>query len=257
MSNSIFRKLVAALLLVGFALILTASHRPLLRAQTPEITLTYADNGSTQSVTVGTAIRLSLDNSDLNWSVDSSDTSILQPVPTSAVGDQQGVWTAIAPGQATLRGSGRPQCDPGRPCPQFLLGWSASIVVSGDPSQSGAVQSGSPAQSQDCGSVNTLGGRPTTSGAAQIEDCFFQAYQSCAPATLRAQINGVDAGTTHMFSLSGSTGACTITDAAQTRVVPRPAGPQMTYTCSGMSEDANGLTVSGCGDLGDVVIPAS
>lgn len=257
MAASISSKLLLTVVLLGLALALTASGRSLVRAQSPEITLTYDDNGSTQPVSVGTAIRVRLGRPDVDWTVTSSDSSVLQGVPTSQVGDQQGVWTALAPGQAKLSGTGKPRCDPGSVCPAFLLGWSATIIVGGDPTQIAVVQSGSQSQVQDCGSVNTLGGHPTSSDAMQAEDCFFQAYLSCTPATLTAQINGVDAGTTHMFSLSGTSGACTITDVAQTRVIPRPAGPQMTYTCAGLSENASGLVFSSCGSLGDVSVPSS
>lgn len=120
-----------------------------------------------------------------------------------------------------------------------------------------AVPTTPPGAAAACGSVNSLGGHVTSSGAKQAEDCFFQAYQNCtSAATLTASINGVDSGTTHNFSLSGSSGACTITDVAQTRVIPRPAGPQMTYTCAGLSQTAQGLDFSSCGDLGDVTVPA-
>jgi hypothetical protein len=114
-----------------------------------------------------------------------------------------------------------------------------------------------PPATAHCGSVNSLGGHVTSSNAQQAEDCFFQAYQTCnSAATFTATINGVDAGTTHMFSLSGSSGTCTITDVAQTRVIPRPAGPQMTYTCSSLSQTPQGLVFASCGDLGDVTVPA-
>ena len=120
-------------------------------------------------------------------------------------------------------------------------------------------QSGTPAVPPvNCGNVNSLGGHVTSSGAQQAEDCFFQAYQACnSAATFSATINGVDAGTTHMFSLSGASGSCGITDVAQTRVIPRPAGPQMTYTCAGLSQTSQGLVFSACGDLGDVTVPAA
>jgi hypothetical protein len=103
----------------------------------------------------------------------------------------------------------------------------------------------------DCGQVSILGppgNKPTNSGAQAAEDCFYQAYQSCTPATLLASISAVDAGTRHTFTLQGSAGACTIGDAQQHFVVPRPPQPATNTTCSGLSRTADGgLLFSNCG----------
>lgn len=109
---------------------------------------------------------------------------------------------------------------------------------------------------QQCGSVNSLGGHVTSTGAQQAESCFAHAYQTCSPATLTASINAVDSGTTHTFTIQNSAGSCTVTDTAQTRVIPRPAGPATTYSCGGVSQMSSGLVVSGCGSEGDVTVPA-
>jgi hypothetical protein len=109
----------------------------------------------------------------------------------------------------------------------------------------------------DCGSVSVLGGHVTSSNAQQVESCFYQAYQQCSPATMSATLNGVDAGTTHTFSLQNSSGGCTIFDARQTRVIPRPPGPATTVTCAALTDTGSGLLFSSCGTFGDVLVPAS
>jgi len=115
----------------------------------------------------------------------------------------------------------------------------------------------SPAAVEQCGSVTSLNGHVTSPGAQQAEDCFFQAYQQCTPATLTATLNGVDAGTTHMFSLQPTGGTCLITDVAQTHVYPGPRlGPPVTVTCASLAQTASGLLFAGCGSLGDLLVPA-
>ena len=108
--------------------------------------------------------------------------------------------------------------------------------------------------SQDCGSVSVLGGHVTSAGAQQVENCFYQAYQQCSPATMVASLSGVDAGTRHSFSLSNG---CVISDSAQNFVAPRPPGPATVVTCAGLSNTGSGLLFSSCGSYGDVFVPAS
>jgi hypothetical protein len=117
---------------------------------------------------------------------------------------------------------------------------------------------GTPSGAADCGRVSVLGpsgASPTNSDAQANEDCFFQAYQSCTPATLEASFSGVDAGTRHTFSLQGSAGSCSISDMQQHFVVPRPPLPGTTVTCSSLSRGSDGgLLFSNCGGS-DISVP--
>jgi hypothetical protein len=121
--------------------------------------------------------------------------------------------------------------------------------------QQGSGGSSQPA-AQDCGQVNVLGGQVTSSGSAAIENCFYQAYQSCTPATLEVSISGVDAGINHTFSLIFSGSFCAIQDSQQHFVVPRPPGPATTTVCAGLTQTSDGgLLFSNCGGS-DVQVPA-
>jgi hypothetical protein len=109
---------------------------------------------------------------------------------------------------------------------------------------------------QDCGEVDVLGGHVTTSGSAGIENCFYQAYQSCTPATLEVSISGVDAGVKHTFGLIYSGGFCAIQDSQQHFIAPRPPGAATTTVCTGLTQTADGgLLFSNCGGA-DVQVPA-
>jgi hypothetical protein len=117
---------------------------------------------------------------------------------------------------------------------------------------------GPPSGATDCGRVSVIG--PPGSGAnnsdAQAnENCFFQAYQSCSPATLLVSFSGVDAGTRHTFSFQESSGVCAISDTLQHFVVPRPPQPGTTVACAGLSRSPDGgLLFSNCGGS-DVAVP--
>jgi hypothetical protein len=112
-----------------------------------------------------------------------------------------------------------------------------------------------------CGAVHVAAGRvlPGDAAAARAaEDCFARDYASCAPATLVFTFMGVDTGTTRTFSESLSNGKCTVTDAVQgyTANGGGKTFPTQTYTCAGLRQQADGLHVTGCGQDGDVVVPA-
>ena len=115
-----------------------------------------------------------------------------------------------------------------------------------------------PTQTQNCGSLHTLrlGIVPADqSRVQQVENCFAQAYQQCHPATLVYTLSSLDSGTVHTFSLKNANGKCTVSDAVGSFIAPRPPHPIGNYTCSGVSLQANGLLISSCGSLGDILIP--
>ena len=111
---------------------------------------------------------------------------------------------------------------------------------------------------QDCGGIRVSGASGAVADsatAAAAESCFFAAYQQCAPAVLTETAMGVDTGVVRTLSIAKNSGACVVTDqVAPYAVPPRPLATS-TYTCSGVSQQANELQISGCGADGDVLIP--
>lgn len=117
-----------------------------------------------------------------------------------------------------------------------------------------------PAQAQKCGTLhNRLNGlAPADKAIApQVEQCFYQAYKQCHSATLIYDINGLDAGTIHNFSVKSANGTCTITDGFQHYIAPRPPSAPMLYTCASMDMQADGLHIYSCGQANTVLIPLS
>jgi hypothetical protein len=114
-------------------------------------------------------------------------------------------------------------------------------------------------QEQKCGTVHTLHSQivPVDQNTVkQTENCFWQAFQQCQPATLTYAKNELDAGTVNTFTLKSAGGKCAISDGVQHYVVPRPPGNTTTFTCSGVKLQSDGLYIYSCGDVGTVVIPS-
>jgi len=115
-----------------------------------------------------------------------------------------------------------------------------------------------PAQVQKCGTVHTLHSQIVPADqktARQAEQCFWQAFQRCQPATLTYAENGLDAGTVNTFTLKSAGGKCAISDGVQHYIVPRAPGNTTTYTCSDVKLQADGLYVFSCGNMGTIIVP--
>ena len=115
-----------------------------------------------------------------------------------------------------------------------------------------------PAQTVDCGKIQgRLNGiAPADKAAAQqAADCFYSAYQKCQPATLMFSAYGVDAGAIHHLAVKDANGSCTISDGWQHFIAPRPPSSTITYTCTGMNMQSDGLHIESCGKVGTIVIP--
>lgn len=113
---------------------------------------------------------------------------------------------------------------------------------------------------QQCGAVHTQRSRLSSMDltmAPGAEDCFWQSFQQCRPATLVYTQSDATSGTVHTFSLSSENGTCKVTDKAYNFVAPHPPQPTVTYTCAGIQKQANGLHVLSCGALGNILIPAA
>lgn len=113
-------------------------------------------------------------------------------------------------------------------------------------------------QVQKCGTVHTLHAYIAPADqqtVKQAENCFWQAFQQCQPATLTYQQNELDTGTVHTFTLKSADGKCMVSDGVQHYIAPRPPGNATTYACSDVKLQTDGLYIFSCGDVGTVVVP--
>ncbi len=112
-------------------------------------------------------------------------------------------------------------------------------------------------QLQKCGSIHTNPrGIPTDIPAAkQAEDCFWQAFQKCAPASLGYTLTGVDTVTVRTFTIQTNGGHCSVSDTFRHTIVPAPLSKARTYTCTGVAQKPDGLHFLGCGQDGDIIVP--
>ncbi len=109
----------------------------------------------------------------------------------------------------------------------------------------------------NCGELTMLGPNPPNSpNALQAENCFQQAFQACTPATLTVSIRGVDAGTTHIFTIEKSGSTCRVSDTTASYVVPMRTPSPVTIQCTAVTTLNRGLVITGCAGQGDIVIPA-
>jgi hypothetical protein len=69
---------------------------------------------------------------------------------------------------------------------------------------------------------------------------------------------GVDTGATQNFIEHLSNGKCAVTDSVQgyTANGGGKTFPTLTYACSGVQQQADGLHFTACGQEGDVLVPA-
>jgi len=90
--------------------------------------------------------------------------------------------------------------------------------------------------------------------AKQAEDCFWQAFQKCSPASLVYTLASVDTVTIRTFTIQSNGDHCSPVDAVQHTIVPAPLSAAKTYTCTGVTHKPDGLHFSSCGVDGDVVV---
>ena len=114
-------------------------------------------------------------------------------------------------------------------------------------------------QVQKCGSVRTNPRGIPLNGPAtkQAEDCFWQAYQKCHAASLSFTTTGVDTVVVRTFTIQNNGEQCSVSDTVQHAIVPAPLSAAKTYTCTGVTEQADGLHFTGCGNDGNIIVPLS
>lgn len=141
----------------------------------------------------------------------------------------------------------------------FLAACSTSATTTGGGSQPTPTPT-RPAQTVDCGKIQSHpnGIAPSDKAAAQqAENCFYQAYQKCQPATLMFSSQGLDAGVINHFAVKNVNGSCAISDGWQHYIAPHPPAGIITYSCASMNMQADGLHIESCGNAGSIVIPSS
>jgi hypothetical protein len=140
----------------------------------------------------------------------------------------------------------------------LLLGF--ILAACGSTTTTGGQPASTPTKTVNCGSVHSsaVGIVPSDKASAQkAENCFYQAYQQCRPATLTFTTFEVDTGDIHNFSVKSANGSCAISDGVQHYIAPNPAGAATIYSCATMQLEADGLHIQTCGDLGTVLVPLS
>jgi hypothetical protein len=111
---------------------------------------------------------------------------------------------------------------------------------------------------KNCGTVAGLGRLEVPVNdtiGAQAESCFWQAFQRCQPAMLTFIMSSIDTSLIRTFVIHKNRGRCSITDARQFRVVPRPPSPAQVFTCAGLTKLPGALRFNACGKDGNVVLP--
>ncbi|MGZ3645982.1 MAG: hypothetical protein ACXVCM_19265 [Ktedonobacteraceae bacterium] len=114
-------------------------------------------------------------------------------------------------------------------------------------------------QVQKCGTVHTLHSQIVSvdeNTVKQTENCFWQAFQQCQPATLTYANNELDTGTVNTFILKNTGGKCAVSVGVQQFVAPHPPGKSTIYACSSVKLQSDGLYIFSCGDAGTVFIPS-
>src|SRR5216684_3064467 len=112
-------------------------------------------------------------------------------------------------------------------------------------------------QLQKCGFVHgfgTLEVVPKDLGGEQAENCFWQAFQHCRPATLVFITSSLHTTLIHTFTVHTGNSLCLITDAKQFGVVSNPHAPATIYTCTGLIRHPRALDILSCGQEGTVVV---
>jgi hypothetical protein len=141
----------------------------------------------------------------------------------------------------------------------FMLVLAACGSNVGGQSQATTPTSIPSSQVQKCGTVNTLHSQIVSADqntVKQTENCFWQAYQQCQPATISYTKNDLDAGTVNNFTLKNVGGKCAVSVGVQHYVAPHPPGQATIYTCNSVKLQSDGLYIYSCGDAGTIVIPS-
>ncbi len=93
-------------------------------------TLSLTQDYNDKSVTLHTGDRFLLDLGDLNWTISISDPSVISRVKNiMVIRGAQGIYTADRSGTTVISAEGRPNCNPGEMCAQYIVSFKANIIV--------------------------------------------------------------------------------------------------------------------------------
>lgn len=136
-------------------------------------------------------------------------------------------------------------------------GYSGSNPGSAPSTQPQAQVTQTSTQVHKCGIVQGPGRLEVPVGVTsgeQAENCFWQAFQHCRPATLVFITSSPGMALIRTFTVHNNNGSCSVSDAMQQRIASNPPSPAETYTCAGLTQQPGGLLFSSCGQDGDVVV---
>jgi hypothetical protein len=108
-----------------------------------------------------------------------------------------------------------------------------------------------------CGSVSIGQLNPTSKQDAwTAQTCFAKAFSTCDNASLLVSYGSVDTGVRRTFTTlrSDFDNSCQVVDIVEHYRVPNYSKSD-TYLCAALSQTADGLVFTKCGDDGDVMVP--
>ena len=97
-----------------------------------------------------------------------------------------------------------------------------------------------------CGTLAVQIGAGFATGPADAEQCFCQAFLTCAPALLSVQINSVGPGGRHTLMTGIADNGCIVADRTEPSVDSVPAGGSSEVICAGLTLAENGLSEGAC-----------
>ncbi|HEU5114145.1 MAG TPA: hypothetical protein VFT82_00065 [Candidatus Paceibacterota bacterium] len=93
-----------------------------------QLSVTQDDNGKTVTFHVGDRFLLNL--GEMNWSLNISDPTVISRVKNiMVIRGAQGIYTADHAGTTVISAEGRPFCNPGEMCAQYIVNFKTTVVV--------------------------------------------------------------------------------------------------------------------------------
>ena len=118
--------IVVALFTIGHFFLSSSNTTP--APQNNTLIVTQDDNNKTFTLNKGERFLLKL--GEMNWNISISNPQVISRVKNIAViRGAQGIYTADDTGVTKISAEGRPICNPGEMCAQYIINWSATIDV--------------------------------------------------------------------------------------------------------------------------------
>jgi outer membrane PBP1 activator LpoA protein len=137
------------------------------------------------------------------------------------------------------------------------IAWSALPAAAHPAPSTQAAVADAAANTGDCGSVE-LGASGTDAATLKnAANCLQNAFSNCQTAQLHATWTDGDGSVDRVFFVTQGEAACEIAEMVTHGSATSGTQSSDTYRCAGVSTDANGITIRGCGPDGDVKIPTA